>query len=381
MTRYIVRRLIQAIPTFFGITILVFIIMSLVPGGFVELLYFGDPDVSAEDQERLKDKLGLNDPLPIQYLRWFIGDDWKVVERNAPFTRFPEAWMGLLRADSVVFLYPDSRVIDSQAGEAKGILRGDFGRSYRTNRDALKTVLNFLPASIELGVASLLFGLIAGIPVGIIAAIRKGGLFDSSSRVLAVFLNAIPNFWLGLILLYLFAFQLGILPTGDRYDIQQRAQSILEAGGDASQIFIPPIWTRLEYLVLPVIVLSASGLAGNSRLMRSTMLDTVHQDYIRTARSKGLPLRVVWFKHGVRNALIPIAVGLGPAIAFIWGGAAVTEAVFTWPGVGRMSVIALGQRDYPIVMTVVVLASIATMVGYLLSDIFVAALDPRVRFE
>ena len=379
MTRYILRRILQAVPTFFGITILVFIIMSLVPGGFVELLYFGNPDVTPEDKERLEDALGLNDPLPLQYIRWLLGDDWQVAERRAPFARLPNAWMNVLSDEAVNQHYQDS--VDDVKGNAHGILRGDFGRSFHTNRDALKTVLNFLPASIELGVASLLFGLVAGIPVGIIAAIRKGGLFDSSSRVLAVFLNAIPNFWLGLIFLYLFAFQLGILPTGDRYDIQQRAQSILEAGGDASQISIPPIWTRLEYLVLPVIVLSASGLAGNSRLMRSTMLDTVHQDYIRTARSKGLPLRVVWFKHGVRNALIPIAVSLGPAIAFIWGGAAVTEAVFTWPGVGRMSIIALGQRDYPIVMTVVVLASIATMVGYLLSDIFVAALDPRVRFD
>ncbi len=379
MTRYIVRRLIQAIPTFFGITILVFIIMSLVPGGFVELLYFGNPDVTPEDKERLEDALGLNDPLPIQYLRWLIGDDWTVAERRAPFARLPNAWMNVLSDEAVNQHYQDS--VDDVKGNAHGILRGDFGRSFHTNRDALKTVLNFLPASIELGVASLLFGLIAGIPVGIIAAVRKGGLFDSFSRVLAVFLNAIPNFWLGLIFLYLFAFQLGILPTGDRYDIQQRAQSILDAKGDASQISIPPIWTRLKYLVLPVIVLGASGLAGSSRLMRSTMLDTVHQDYIRTARSKGLPLRVVWFKHGVRNALIPIAVGLGPAISFIWSGAPVTEAVFTWPGVGRMSIIALGQRDYPIVMTVVVLVSIATVVGYLLSDIFVAALDPRVRFD
>ena len=317
MTRYIVRRILQAIPTFFGITILVFIIMSLVPGGFVELLYFGNPDVTPEDKERLEDALGLNDPLPLQYIRWLLGDDWQVAERRAPFARLPNAWMNVLSDEAVNRLYEDS--VDDVKGNAHGILRGDFGRSFHTNRDALKSVLNFLPASIELGAASLLFGLVAGIPVGIIAAIRKGGIFDNVSRVFAVFLNAIPNFWLGLIFLYFFAFQLGILPTGDRYDIQQRAQSILQAGGDPSEIPIPPIWTRLEYLVLPVIVLGASGLAGNSRLMRTTMLDTVHQDYIRTARSKGLPIRVVWFKHGVRNALIPIAVGLGPAIAFHLG--------------------------------------------------------------
>ncbi|MCY4008226.1 MAG: ABC transporter permease [Anaerolineaceae bacterium] len=379
MTRYIIRRLIQAIPNFFGITILVFIIMSLVPGGFVELLYFGDPDVTPEDKERLEDALGLNDPLPLQYLRWLIGDDWQVVERRAPFARESFPWLQLLN-DGVIQRAYDGAV-DEIHGNAKGILRGDFGRSFKTNRDALKLVVDLLPATLELGVASLLFGLVTGIPVGIIAAIYKNGWFDNSSRVLAVFLNSIPNFWLGLIFLYVFAFSLGLLPTGDRYDIGERAEAILQAGGDSSHIPIPPIWTRLEYLLLPVIVLGAAGLAGNSRLMRSTMLDTIHQDYIRTARAKGLPLRVIWFKHGVRNALIPIAVGLGPGIAFIWGGAPVTEAVFTWPGIGRLSIIALGQRDFPIVLTVMVLSAIATIVGFLLSDIFVAMLDPRVRFD
>ena len=379
MTRYIIRRLIQAIPNFFGITILVFIIMSLVPGGFVELLYFGDPDVTPEDKERLEDALGLNDPLPLQYLRWLIGDDWQVVERRAPFARQSFPWLQLLNDGTIQRMYADA--VDEIHGNAKGILRGDFGRSFKTNRDAFKSVVDLLPATLELGVASLLFGLVTGIPVGIIAAIYKNGWFDNSSRVLAVFLNSIPNFWLGLIFLYVFAFSLGLLPTGDRYDIGERAEAILRAGGDSSHIPIPPIWTRLEYLLLPVIVLGAAGLAGNSRLMRSTMLDTIHQDYIRTARAKGLPLRVIWFKHGVRNALIPIAVGLGPGIAFIWGGAPVTEAVFTWPGIGRLSIIALGQRDFPIVLTVVVLSAIATIVGFLLSDVFVAMLDPRVRFD
>lgn len=379
MTRYIVRRLIQSIPTFIGITILVFILMSLVPGGFVELLYFGDPDVTPEDKERLEDALGLNDPLPVQYIRWMIGDDWLVAERRAPFARLPATWMNLFSEEKLDRFYGNS--VDDIHGKAQGILRGDFGKSFKTNRDALNSVVERLPATIELGIASLLLGLILGIPVGIVAAIGKSGWFDNLSRVLAVFLNAIPNFWLGLIFLYIFSFSLGIFPTGDRYDIQSRAQEILQAGGDSSAIPIPPIWTRLEYLVLPVIVLGAAGLAGNSRLMRSTMLDTVHQDYIRTARSKGLPMRVVWFKHGLRNALIPIAVGLGPAIAFIWGGAPVTEAVFTWPGVGRLLIIALGQRDFPIVLTSVVLTSIATVVGFLLSDILVAMLDPRVRFN
>lgn len=185
MTRYIVRRLIQAIPTFLGITILVFIIMSLVPGGFVELLYFGDPDVTPEDKERLEDALGLNDPLPLQYIRWLLGDDWQIAERRAPFARLQHTWLNVLERETIRSVYDDS--VDAINGNARGILRGDFGRSFHTNRDALSSVLDFMPATLELGVASLLFGLVTGIPVGIIAAIRKGGVFDNLSRILAVF--------------------------------------------------------------------------------------------------------------------------------------------------------------------------------------------------
>ncbi len=375
------RRLIQSIPTFLGVTILVFSIMSIVPGGFVTLLFFGNPDVTLEDRELLEDKLGLNDPLPVQYLRWLLGDDWLVAERAAPFARLANTWMAVLSDDAVQLVYTDEKFIDERYGNSRGIIRGDFGKSFRTNRSALASVVELIPASLELGVASLLVGLLSGIPIGIVAAILKGAFFDNASRVMAVFLNAIPNFWLGLMLLLIFSYQLGVFPTGDRYDIQARAQAIMEAGGDASQVDIPPIWERIEYLILPVIVLSASGLANNSRLMRTTTLDTVNQDYVRTAIAKGLPMRVVWLKHAVRNSLIPIAVGLGPALLFIWGGAVVTEAIFSWPGLGRRFITSLNERDWPIVLTIVVFSTIATILGYILSDVFVAAVDPRVRFE
>jgi peptide/nickel transport system permease protein len=143
----------------------------------------------------------------------------------------------------------------------------------------------------------------------------------------------------------------------------------------------PPIQERLEYLILPTIVLSAGAVAGYSRFMRASMLDVVTQDYIRTARAKGLQERSIWLQHGLRNAFIPIATFIGPSITFLLSGAAITESVFSWPGVGRLAVNAVGQRDFPIVMIVVVYSAIATILGYLLSDILYAIIDPRIRFD
>ena len=141
------------------------------------------------------------------------------------------------------------------------------------------------------------------------------------------------------------------------------------------------MWDRLEYLILPTFVIATGEIAGFSRFMRASLLDVSHQDYIRTAKAKGLSNRLVWFKHGTRNALIPIATFLGPAITGILGGAAITETIFAWPGLGRLAVNAVTQQDYPIVMTVVLFAAVATILGYLLSDILYALIDPRIRLN
>ena len=220
----------------------------------------------------------------------------------------------------------------------------------------------------ELGVTSLLIGATLGIIVGILAAVDYGGLFDQFSRVGAVIVNSIPNFGLGLLLLLVFGSLLGILPLGDR------CKTTLDPT-------CPPVSERLEYLILPTIVLAAGVVAGYSRYMRASMLDVVNQDYIRTARSKGLQERTVWLRHGIRNAFIPIATFLGPSLTFLLGGAAVTETVFSWPGVGRLVVNAVGQRDYPIVMIVTIYSAIASILGYLLSDMLYVMIDPRIRFD
>jgi peptide/nickel transport system permease protein len=185
---------------------------------------------------------------------------------------------------------------------------------------------------------------------------------------MAVIFNAVPVFWLGLILILIFGSRLGILPMGSR------CETTLTGG-------CPPIYERLQFLILPTFVLATAGIAGFSRFMRASMLDVISQDYMRTALAKGLPLRTVWFRHGARNALIPIATFLGPALTLVLSGAAITETIFAWPGLGRLSVTAVIQRDYPVVMAVTIMTAIATILGYILSDIMYAVIDPRIRFD
>lgn len=342
MIKYTIRRLIQAIPTFFGITIFSYMLMAAAPGGPVAALTF-DPRITPQQRQRLSQQLGLNDPLPVQYLRWLVGDDWMQFDTDG---------------DGEVDSY----------GTRRGILRGDFQRSFTARRPVLDVIAERIPATLELGAASLMLGVTVGVPIGILAATRKGGWFDNLTRVLAVVFNAIPIFWLGLILILVFGSWLGVLPMGGR------CPPVLTGG-------CPPVYGRIEYLILPTFVLATGAIAIYSRYMRASMLDVMSQDYMRTAQSKGLTNRVVWFRHGARNAFIPLATFLGPAITGLLSGAAITETIFSWPGMGRLAVNSVTSQDYPVVMGVVIITAIATMLGYILSDILYALVDPRIRFD
>lgn len=358
MYKFILRRLIQSIPTFFGITILAYLLMSLTPGGPVAALAFNaggrNPDVYAEIEARL----GVNDPLPLQYLRWLTGDDW---------LRWGDDGNGNATNCFLITCDEDGDGInDHPAGDRKGIIRGDFGRSFANNRAVEDILSERVIPTLELSVMALIVSQILGIIVGVVSAVQKGKLFDNLARVFAVIVNAIPNFWLGLLLLYFLAFELDVFPLGGR----------CETTLDAS---CPPLWERLEYVVLPIFILAAGGVAGTSRFMRATMLDVVNQDYIRTARSKGLSSQRIWFGHALRNAMIPVIVGIGPAITGLLGGAVITETVFNYPGLGLTVVNAFTQRDYPIVMAVTIYAALATIIGFLISDILLAVVDPRIR--
>jgi peptide/nickel transport system permease protein len=221
---------------------------------------------------------------------------------------------------------------------------------------------------LELGISSLVIGATIGVLVGILAAVNHKRLFDHISRIAAVIFDAIPIFWLALILLLFFGSRLGILPLGNRCK-------------PALDDSCPPIYERLQYLILPTFVLATGLIGAYSRYARASMLDIVSQNFIRTARAKGLSNRAVWFRHGARNALIPIATFLGPAITAVLGGAVITESIFSWPGVGRSIVAAVTQRDFPVVMVVVIYSAIATIVGFLISDVLYVIIDPRIRLD
>jgi peptide/nickel transport system permease protein len=359
MIKYTLRRLLQAIPTFFGITVLAYMVMLAAPGGPVNTLYGADPRISAAERAALQARLGINDPLPVQYLRWLLGDDWMRRDTDGD---------GVADTAILIPLDADGDGEPEPPGDKRGILRGDFGDSFFERRTVVEVIGDRVGATLELGLSALLVGLTVSIPIGILAAVSKGRWFDNLTRVLAVVFSAIPIFWLGLMLLLVFGRYLGVLPMGGRQGVSLTGE-------------IPPIYQRLEYLLLPTLVLSLGTIAVYSRYMRASMLDVIHQDYIRTAQAKGLPGRAVWFKHAARNALIPIATFLGPALTGLLSGAVITETIFSWPGLGRAGVNAVVRQDYPVVMAVVIISAVATIFGYILSDILYGIIDPRIRFD
>jgi len=387
MVKYVVRRLIQAIPTLFGISILSYMLMLAAPGGPVAALTFA-PNITPAEREALAERLGVNDPAPIQYLRWLIGDDWM---------RWDSDGDGLSDGAVLIPLMGTARdnryrpILDDNGdpvmeplppGDNYGILRGDFGRSfYQGQRQVLPIILERLGPTLELGLTSLILGLAIGVSIGILAAVNRGGWFDNFTRVAAVVFNALPVFWLGLLLILIFGSLLPqilqplgigtgepILPMGNR------CKAVLTGG-------CPPIYLRLEYLILPTFTIATGGIAGFSRYMRASMLDVISQDYMRTAKSKGLSANSVWFKHGAKNALIPIATFLGPALTGVLTGAAITETIYAWPGLGRLVVESVTKQDYPIVMATTMFIAILTILGFILSDIMYAVIDPRIRLD
>jgi len=353
MLKFIVRRLIQSIPTFFGITILSYAIIVAAPGDPAAALAFG-PRATKAQKVALAEQLGVNDPVYKQYIRWLIGNDWQ------EFRKLDGRGNPVLDADGNVIM---------ERGTQKGVLRGDFGTSFVSKKPAMNVLVEKVPATLELGGFALLFGFLIGIPIGVVAAVRRGGVFDNITRVIAVIFSAVPIFWLGLTLLLIFGSKLHALPMGGRYPTNYFLT------GETS------LTERIEHLILPVAVLASGWVAIFSRFMRASTLDVLSQDYVRTAQAKGLRNRQIWFIHAARNALIPIATIMGPAVPGILSGALITETIFSWPGVGRTTYSAVLSYDYPVIMAGVILVSITTIFGYLLSDILYAAIDPRIRLS
>ena len=319
MRQYVLRRLLYAIPTLLGISLVVFVITRRSPGDPVRLYTFGALDVTEEDIQAIRVHYGLDQPLYVQYVNWL-----------------------------------------------SKVLQGDFGLSLQYNRPALPLLLERLPATLQLAFTALVLQLVVGVPLGVIAALRRGGWVDGLVRFFGVVGHAVPAFWMGLLMILLFSVTLRIMPS----------QGVLTVGKD-----IWDIGDRVHHLLMPAFVLALGGIANYSRYLRTETLDVISQDYIRTAQAKGLPERAVVYVHALRNALIPMVTALGGVLAALVSGALVVEQIFTWPGVGQLTYVAARSKDYPVIMAGVMLASLLLVISFLLRDIIYALVDPRIKLR
>ena len=316
MSHYFLRRLGQSLVLLVLVSIVGFAVMNLAPGGPLSQFAL-TPGMSQEDLARVATQMGLDRPLPVQYLDWF----------------------------SRLFL-------------------GDWGSSFRDGRPVLEVIGRHLFATLLLMGSSTVISVGLGTLVGVMGAVRRYSLFDYGATVLAMVALSVPTFWFGLVAIYVFALELAWLPAGNMYTI-----------GDGSFL------DYAEHLVLPSVVLALVNVAIWSRYMRSAMLDVIEQDFVRTARAKGLPRRRVLLRHVMRNALIPMITLAGIQLPTLLSGALVTETVFTWPGMGRLFLDSLGYQDYPVVMGLLMFTAILVLLANLAADLLVAVADPRVRLD
>ncbi|CAG0979002.1 Dipeptide transport system permease protein DppB [Anaerolineales bacterium] len=347
MANYIARRLIQTVGLLFILSVLLFALVNLAPGG--PLAGHGQSrHIDPAKIELLKRQFGLDKPLPTQYLIWLVGNDWMQVDKDG------------------------DGVLDSY-GTRLGILRGDFGFSFRSRQPVLTEIGDRLPNTIYLTVVTMLIAVLIAIPIGIISAIRQYSAFDITVTTFSFAGQAIPEFWLGLIMILVFYAWLKNPVTGG---------PLLPPGGMTSTGSTGfDLGDRIIHLILPVATGALGWIAWYSRFLRSSMLDVVHQDYIRTARAKGLKNWKVLYKHALRNALIPLITLLALDLPYIFGGAIFVEFLFAWPGMGRLYYQAALNRDYPILMAVLIIGAGFIILSNLLADIIYAWLDPRIRLE
>ena len=314
MRRFVLTRLGQAALLLVGASVIGFALMHLAPGGPMAV-YTLNPTVSAQDIERIKHVFGLDQPVYVQYAKW-----------------------------------------------ATGMATLDWGNSFFGGRPVLGLVLERLPATLLLMGTAMALALVAGVTVGVAAAVRRNRAFDYVTATLALLAMSLPTFWLGLLAIFVFAQVLGWAPAGGMTEVGR---------GGALEL--------LRHLVLPMLVLTAVLVAQWSRYTRSAMIDVLDQDYMRTARAKGLGPARVLLGYGLRSALVPLVTLGGLQLPMLFGGALVTETVFAWPGMGALFVQSLDSRDYPVLMAILMLTAVLVVGGNLLADILSALIDPRIR--
>ncbi len=320
---FLLKRILGLVPTFFGITLISFFVMHLAPGEPMSLQADFNPKMTPEMRQRLRAQYGLDKPLYVQYAKWL-----------------------------------------------KGLVQLDLGRSFSPDRRKVwDKIRERLPVTILINVLSMLLILAVSIPLGVRAAVWENSLFDQVTTVLVFLAYAAPAFWVALLLMLLFGIEWNLLPVSGLHSLMGYEQmSLFEKVLD---------WSK--HLILPVFVSAIGGLAGFSRYTRSSMLEVLRQDYITTARAKGLPERVVIYRHALRNALLPLITIMGLSIPGLIGGSVIFESIFAIPGVGQLMWSAVMARDYPVLMGNLVIVAILTLLGNLLADMGYAAVDPRIR--
>lgn len=319
---YLLKRIFLLLPLFIGITIISFAVIHLAPGSPIDLATDLNPKATAEVKARMRALYGLDKPLHIQYGNWL------------------------------------SR-----------LLVMDFGRSFsQDGRLVIDKIKERLPITIFINLTSLLLILAVAIPLGVLSATYRHSFFDKATTVFVFIGFAMPTFWLALLLMILFGVHLGWLPISGLKSLNYE--------------YLPPaaqIWDRISHLILPIFISAFGGLAGMSRYMRSNMLEVIRQDYIVTARAKGLSNRQVIFKHALRNALLPVITILGLSVPGLIGGSVIFETIFAIPGMGQLFYASVMARDYPTIMGMLVIGAILTLLGNLIADISYALADPRIR--
>jgi peptide/nickel transport system permease protein len=316
LARYIVKRLGFAVLMLVGVSLILFTLMRLAPGGPEAVLIGGE--FSQEAAARIRQRLGLDRPLPLQYASW--------------------AWAAA---------------------------RGDLGRSFKTGDPVATLILDRLGPTLQLTGGALAFALAVAVPLGVLAAVRRNTIWDTVGSAVSLFGVSFPSFWLGIMLILLFSEFFRLLPPS----------GLSEYGREGE------LGARLRHAVLPTLTLGLIQMAAFMRFTRSSLLEALRQDYVRTARAKGVPgARVVW-RHALRNALIPVVTVVGLSLPVLVGGAVLTETVFAWPGIGRLAVGAVFERDYPIIMGVNLLVAAIVIGANLLTDIAYCLIDPRITYR
>lgn len=317
MFKYIVKRLLYAIPVFLGITFVIYTLINLAPGGPLSVLA-ASGEMSISDLEALKVSLGLDKPIVVRYFLW-LGD----------------------------------------------LLHGDFGISYRTSQEVGMMISQRIMPSLMLTGTGILGAIIIGVPLGIISAYKPNSIWDHISTFVAFIGASVPNFFLSLLLIYILAVKLKLFPTS----------GMQSAGMNGN------LGDLLHHLALPAFVCGIQPIGNYIKQTKSSVLEVLNEEYIKTARSKGLTNVVIVIKHAFRNAMIPIVTTISLTIPFLIGGAVVTEQIFAWPGIGSLMITAITSRDYPVIMGVAVLICGVVLVANLVLDLIYAALDPRIKFK